>query len=235
MKNVFVLLLLVAASSSVLAADVETCRQLLNSQLQSYPEPHVEDPYFSDADKAYRDCRGAKFPVDIRVRALMKYGVGKDVRGDAQAATEAFREALAILDRAPGDQTSMLIEVLDGTVKAESNAHLRSDSIEHANRALALRRTKFGKESPQAVIGMVKLGIVYATFGDYAKSESLLRTAIRIAERTCGPECDVLSEAYSGMYALFATQGKEEEAKKHEEMATNARPPARKRASQGKD
>lgn len=236
MKSLLVLVSLwsLASSSPILAADAEACRRLLTSQLQAYPEPDRADSFFDDAEKAYRDCRGTKLPVDIRVRALMKYGVAKEVRGGAQAATGAFREAIAILDRAPGDQTTMLIEVLDATVLAEEHAHLRSDAIAHSTRALTLRRARFGNDSPEAVIGMVKLGIVHATFEDYAESESLLRTAVRIAEKTCGPECDALSEAYSGMYALYAAQGKEAEAKKYEEMAMNARP-ERKRASEGKD
>jgi tetratricopeptide (TPR) repeat protein len=235
MKKLLVLIsLLLASATSVLAGDADACRQLLMSQLQAYPETDAAAAYFDDAEKAYRDCRGAKLPVDVRVKALMKYGVAKEVRGDVQAATDAFREAVAILDRAPGDQTAMLIDALDGTVLAEEHAHLRSDAIEHSTRALTLRRTKFGNDSQEAVIGMVKLGIVHATFGDYDKSESLLRTAVRTAEKTCGPECDALSEAYSGMYALYATQGREAEAKKYEEMAMNARP-AQKRASQGKD
>jgi len=233
MKNVIVVISLLSLSSSVLATD-ESCRRLLISQLNAYAEPDAAAAYFNDAEKAYRDCRGARLPVDIRVKTLMKYGVARDVRGDAQAATDAFREAIAILDGAPGDQTTTLIEVLDATVLAESNARLRSDAIEHASRALTLQRAKFGNDSPEAVIGTAKLGMVHATFGDYGKSESLLRTAVRIAEKTCAPECDALAFAYSGMSALYSTQGKEEDAKKYDEMALNATP-SRKHASQGKD
>jgi tetratricopeptide (TPR) repeat protein len=234
-KSLFVIAtLLLVSSSSVLAADANACRQLLISPLPDQGGPDAE-AFFDDAEKAYCDCRAAKLPVDIRVKALLKYGIARDVRGDAQAATDAFREAVSILDRAPGDQTTMLIEVLDRAVMAENDARLRSDAIEHSSRALSLRQAKFGKDSPDAVRGMVTLAIVHATFEDYGKSESLLRMAVRIAEKTCGPECEALAFAYSGMYALYSTLGNEAEAKKYDEMALNATPPSRKRASQGKD
>ena len=237
MKNLLVLmsLLFLSSSFSVLAADAGSCRQLLVSQLKAYPEPAEAAAYFDDAEKAYRDCRSTSLPIDIRVQALVKYGTAKHVRGGVQAAIGAFREAIAILDGAPGDQTAVLIEVLDRTVSAESDAHLRTDAIAHANRALSLRQEKFGDDSPEAVVGRVQLGLVHATFEEYGKSESLLRTAVRIAEKTCGPECDVLAQAYSGMSAFYATQGNEAEAKKYDEMALNAIPPVPKRASRGKD
>jgi tetratricopeptide (TPR) repeat protein len=236
MKSLFVIasLLLLASSSSILAADANACRQLLLSQPEPYPEPDAAATYFNDAEKAYRDCRSTELPVEIRVKALMKYGTAKYVRGYTQAAIPAFREAIDILDSASGDQTQMLLELLDRAVMAETDARLRSDAIAHANRALSLQQTKFGNDSPEAIKGMVTLALVHATFEDHGKSESLLRTAVRIAETTCGPECDALSEAYSGMSAFYAAQGKEAEAKKYDEMSINARPP-RKRASRGKE
>lgn len=234
MKHLLVLsLLLFASSSSVLAADADACRQLLVSSL---PDEGGADAqaYFDDAEKVFRDCRGTALPVDIRVKALMKYGTSRAVRGSTQAAIEAFREALDILDSTSGDQTQMLIAVLDSLRMAETDAHLRLDSIAHAKRALSLRQVKFGDDSVEAVQGMVSLGFVHASFGDWGKCESLLRAAVRIAEKACGPECDALAEAYSGMAAFYASQGNVTEEKKYDELAINAIPP-RKRASQDKD
>jgi tetratricopeptide (TPR) repeat protein len=235
MKSLFLLsTLLLASASAVFATEADVCRQLLLSRMPD-EGPADAPAFFDDAEKAYRDCRSAKLPADIRVKVLMKYGRAQYVRGQTQGAIQAFREALEILDRASGDQTPLLLEVLDRVVTAENDARLRSDAIAHSSRALSLRQAKFGKDSQEAVRGMVTLAIVHATFEDYAKSESLLRTAIRTAEKTCGPECDALAFAYSGMYALYSTLGNEAEAKKYDEMSLNATPPSRKRASQGKD
>lgn len=233
MKSLLIIALLLASSPSVRAADADTCRQLLISALPDQEGAKAE-AFFDDAEKVYRDCRSTNLPTDVRVQALVKYGIAKHVRGQAQTAVQAFHEALEILDSASGDQTPLLLEVLDRTVMAENDARLRSDAIAHSSRALSLRQAKFGKDSPEAVRGMVTLAIVHATFEDYDKSESLLRTAVRTAEKKCGPECDSLAFAYSGMYALYSAQGKEAEAKKYDEMDLNATP-SRKRASQGKD
>jgi len=218
-KSLFVIaMLLLASSSSVLAADANACRRLLISPLPDQEGPDAV-AYFDDAEKVYRDCRSTNLPTDIRVKALLKFGVAKYVRGHGQTAISAFREALDILDSTSGDQTLMILEVLDRVITAENDALLRSDAIAHASRALSLRQAKFGKDSQEAVRCMVTLAIVHATFEDYGKSESLLRTAVRTATKTCGPECDALAFAYSGMYALYSTQGNEAEAKKYEEMA----------------
>ena len=233
MKSLFVVAALLLASPSVLATDAQ-CRQLLMSPMPDQDDAKAE-AYFDDAEKVYRDCRSTNLPMDVRVQALVKYGTAKHLRGQTQAAIQAYRQALEILDGVKGDQTQMLLEVLDRVVMAENDARLRSDAIAHSSRALSLRQAKFGKDSQEALRGMVTLAIVHATFEDYDKSESLLRTAIRTAEKTCGPECDALAFAYSGMYALYSTLGKETEAKKYDEMALNATPPSRKRTSQGKD
>jgi tetratricopeptide (TPR) repeat protein len=234
-KSLFLITtLLLASASSVFATDANVCRQLLISPLPD-EGPADAPAFFDDAEKAYRDCRSAKLPVDVRVKVLTKYGRAQYVRGQTQAAIQAYREALEILDSAPGDQTQLLLEVLDRAVSAETDARLRSDAIAHASRALSLRQAKFGDASLEAIKAMVLLGAVHATFGDWDKWESLLRTAIRIAEKTCGPECDARAEAYSGMAAFYGSRGNEAEAKKYEEMALNATPPSRKRASQGKD
>jgi tetratricopeptide (TPR) repeat protein len=225
--------LLLASSTSVLAADASACRQLLTSTLPDQEGPEAVR-YFDDAEKVYRDCRSTNLPADIRVKALLKFGTAEYVRGRAQTAISAFREALQILDSTSGDHTLVVLEILDRAVSAETDALLRSDAIAHASRALSLRQAKFGNSSPEAIKGMVILGAVHATFGDRDKWESLLRTAVRTAEKTCGPECDARAEAYSGMAAFYATQGNEAEAKKYEEMAINATP-TRKRASRGKD
>ncbi len=235
MKSLFVIAaLLLASPSSVLATDANACRQLLMSPLPDQGDEKAE-AFFDDAEKVYRDCRSSNLPMDIRVQSLVKYGTAKHLRGQTQSAIQAYREALEILDSASGDQTQMLLEVLDRSVSAETDAPLRSDAIVHASRALSLRQAKFGDASPEAIKAMVLLGAVHATFGDWDKWESLLRTAVRIAEKTCRPECEAMAEAYSGMAAFYGTRGNEAEAKKYEEMAINATPSSRKRASPGKD
>jgi tetratricopeptide (TPR) repeat protein len=226
-KNILPLvsLLLIASAPSTFAAETDVCRQLVTSLSFPTEGDGRQEAFFKDAEKAYHDCRDSKLPADVRARALVKYGVASDLRGYGQTAISAFREAVETLDRFPGDQTGLLIEVLDHATALETAARLRADAMAHANRALSLRRAKFGDQSAEAVTGMVNLAVAQATFGDYKASEMLLRTAVRTAERTCGPECDALADAYSGMAALYAAEGNEAEAKKYAEMSANANPP----------
>jgi tetratricopeptide (TPR) repeat protein len=219
----FVLLVLTLAPGA-LGADVQSCRQLLTS----LSPPGVEEghqAFLDDADTAYRDCRDSQLPFDIRVKALMKYGAANHVRGYKQTASSALREAIDILDHAPGDQTPMLLEALDSAVLIETDARLRSNAIAHAKRALSLREAKFGSGSAEAAQAMVDLSIVLITFGDFRTAEALLREAVRIAEKKCGPECVALSRAYMGMSVLYTTLGDQANAKRYDELALSAFPP----------
>lgn len=234
MKKLLILFSLMFATHSMLAANADACRQLLVSTPPNEGDADIE-AYFNDAEQAYRDCRGTNLPADVRVNALMKYAMAKRLRGYTQAAIPALRDAIELLDRAPGDQTLTLLEALDRLSMAETDARLQSDAVAHATRALALRKTKYGNDSAEAVTGMVHLALVHATFGNYAPSESLLKNAVRTADKLCGPECDALVEAYSGMYSFYETQGNAAEAKKYQQLSLDAAPPVRRRVSTGKE
>jgi hypothetical protein len=232
-KKLLMLISLMFVAHSTLAANADACRQLLVSTPPNEGDVDVE-AYFNDAEQAYRDCRGTNLPADVRVEALMKYAMAKRLRGYTQAAIPALREAIELLDRTRGDE-AMLLEALDRLFMAETDARLQSDAVAHANRALSLRKAKFGNDSAEAVTGMVQLALVHATFGNYAPSESLLKNAVRTADKLCGPECDALVEAYSGMYAFYEAQGNTAEAKKYQQLSLDAAPPVRRRVSTGKE
>jgi hypothetical protein len=123
-----------------------------------------------------------------------------------------------------------LIDILDYTAFMESRAGLRSDATVHAKKAVDLRAKTYGRASAETAEGFVHLAMVHVTFHEYAKTEALLRDAIRIAEKACGPECDALATAYAGMETLYEAQGMTAEARKYAEPGQNA-VPARKSGS----
>ncbi|HEX8251754.1 MAG TPA: tetratricopeptide repeat protein [Thermoanaerobaculia bacterium] len=221
-------LLLVSVSAD--AADVDACNRLLMSQP---PEEGTADPntYFDDAEKVYRDCRGSELPTDVRVKALAKYATAKYIAGHAQSASAAYSEAIELLGRSKGS-AAQLLDVLDKAVLAATDARLRTDAIAHAKRALALRRAEFGEDSPEVIAGIVNLSNVHIAFEELDQSESLLRAAVRTAEKRCASRCGELSLAYSGMSALYTAMGNEAEAKRYDELALSTMPvPVRKRTS----
>ena len=229
MKRTTVWIVLLVLTPGALAGDGsrggESCRELVAFVRPTLGEQGEDgERYLENADKAYRDCRGAKVPVDIRAKALFKYGIASASRERVQAALVALREAIGLLDRASDDHGEFLIEVLDYTASVESRAGMRTDAIAHAKRAAEMRAETYGSRSAEASEGMVHLAMVYVTFKDYAKAEALLREAVRIAAQACGPECDALVAAYAGMETLYEALGDKTEARKYGELGVNAVP-----------
>jgi hypothetical protein len=224
MKPTILILSLTLASPALSAAGVAECRQLLLSQA---PSGRAADPsaYFKDAERAYGRCRGAEFPLDVRVGALVKYAEAMYLRRDPQAASGAYREALALLDGAGEFKGVDLVEIIDDATLADTEAQLRADALAHSARALELRRAKFGVDSAEAAVGMVNLANVHSSFAEYAEAEALLRSAIATAEKACGPQCEALTFAYSGMVALYTAQGNAAEVSRFEALALDSVPP----------
>jgi hypothetical protein len=228
MKPTTLCIVLLLSSSSLMAEDLSReeakCRELVASVRPPLSEGEEGKQYLESADEAYRDCRGAKLPLEIRAQALFKYGIATATRQREQASIAALREAIDLLDHAGSGQTDLLVAILDYVAFVESRAGLQVDATFHAKKAVDVRAKTFGRNSAQAAEGMVHLAMVHVTFNEYAKTEALLRDAIRIAEKACGPQCDVLVSAYAGMETLYETQGKREEAKRYSELGQNAVP-----------
>lgn len=227
MKTTTLSIILLLGSSSLNAQDLSwdeaKCRELVASVRPPLSGGEEGRQYLESADKAYRDCRGANLPVEIRAKALFKYGIATAAREREQASIAALREAIDLLDPS-GEHTELLIEILDKVAFVESRAGLQTDATDHAKRAVDVRVKTYGRNSAQTAEGMLYLAMVHLTFHDYVKSEALLRDAIRIAEKACGPECDVLVTAYAGMETFYQAQGKPEEAKRYSELSQNAVP-----------
>jgi tetratricopeptide (TPR) repeat protein len=235
MKRTALCLFVLLWSVSVIAqhrSGEAVCRVLVASVRPPLDEGEQAKQYLDDAGTAYRDCRGSNLPVDVRVNALSKYATASAIREQHQAAIAALGEAIDLLDGARDVDMVLLIDVLGQAAFVESRAGLRSDATAHAKRAVEARIKKYGPNSVEAAEGLGHLAMVHATFAEYAQSEALLRDAIRIAAKACGPECDALVLAYVGMEVLYEAQGKTAEATKYAELAQNAVPTNRARTKE---
>jgi len=230
MRNTALSLVLLLSSVSMLAGEASrqlaNCRELIVAVRPPGSEGEEGKRYLDDADRAYRDCRAEKFPIEVRVDALFKYGLATAARERTQTAIAAYREAIDLLDRAGSRPSPRMIEILDSLAREESRSGLRAEALEHAQRAANLRSERYGRSSAEAAEGMVHSAMVHVTFKDYAATEKLLRQAIRVAEKACGPTCATLVDAYSGMAVLHDAQGNQAEARKYEELAMEAVPPS---------
>ena len=133
----------------------------------------------------------------------------------------------ARLDRAKKDNAELLIEALDKAASLESAHGLWADATEHSKRALDERVAKYGEGSGEASLGIVDLAAIHATFGDFEKAEKLFRQAVRVAEKACGPECEALFMAYTGMQTYYQLTGNAAEAERYAEKTGEALPSAR--------
>ena len=232
MKRTTVCIVLLVLTFSAVAGEVSrgggNCQELVAFVRPSLGEDGEDgERYLENADKAYRDCRSAKVPLEIRAKVLFKYGIASASRERVQAALDALREAIGLLDIATGDHTELLIEVLDYTASVESRGGMQTDAIAHSKMAADMRVERYGPNSAEAADGLTNLAAAYATFKEYEKAEALLRDAIQTAKQACGPECYALVKAYSGMEVIFSEQGNLAEATKYAELAQNAVPPSR--------
>lgn len=216
-------------ASPLFAADVTACRALAARELPGDDGSTSAQSFFDEAEQAYRDCRSAELPVDVRVQALLKYSLARGIRGNDQAAVAGSREALEALDRSESVDTKLLLTVLERLIHAETTARLRTDALAHANRALELQRATFGADSDEAIVGQIRVGIVHIEFGELDRAETILTSAVQLAEQKCGPQCDARSEAYTGMFVLRSAEGNEAEAKRFETMSFDAIPVTPKR------
>jgi tetratricopeptide (TPR) repeat protein len=220
-----ILLISLLASVSMAAADVSTCRELVATPIGDTAEQ--TQVFFARAEQAYRDCRKDVLPVDVRAKALLNYGQSSAIRNNVQAAVAAYKEAIDLLSRGKSDFSLLLLTALDRASYAESTLGLRGDAVAHANRALAIRTSRYGADSAEAVSGMVHLAMVHTTFENYAAAEALLNSALNAARKGCGDHCRPLAEAYAGFSAFHGAKGDEEAARKYEELGLSATPPTR--------
>jgi len=78
---------------------------------------------------------------------------------------------------------------------------------------------------------MTHLAMAYLTAGHREKSKALLRDALQVASKACGPECDALVAAYAGMEAFYDAQDDSAEARRYAALGVEAAPSSRRPSS----
>lgn len=218
----FVLTILVTPSyRAVVAADAATCRKLLSVERAI---EHDDGESARAAETAYLDCRSEKLPLDIRIAAYTRYGDAKVSAGATQAAIDIYRDALTVLDALNRPALELTLRVLDRLTEMESEAQHSADALSHARRASELRIEKYGENSPDAAIGLARIGLAYVMQKDFASADRYIDDAIRIADNACGPACDALAQAYAVKSTWYGAQGNTAEANRYEQMSIAATP-----------
>lgn len=202
-----------------MAADAAMCRKLLAIE-RAVENDNGESA--RAAEKAYLDCRGESLPLDIRITAYTRYGDAKVSAGEMRAAVDVYRDALTVLDTMKQPDVQWTLTVLDRLSEIENDAHSTPDALSHAKRAADLRVAHYGNGSPEAAIGLARLGIAYVVQKDFSNADRAISEAIRIARDVCAPTCEALSEAYAARSTWYADQGNAAEAERYASLSVDA-------------
>jgi tetratricopeptide (TPR) repeat protein len=214
-------ILLTATVHVAMATDAGMCRKLLSVE-RAVENDNGESA--RAAERAYVDCRGETFPLDIRIAAYTRYGDAKVSAGEMQAAVDVYRDALTVLDTMKRPDVELILSVLDRLSEIENEARHPEDALSHAKRAADLRAARYGTTSPEAAIGLLRLGIAHVVQKDFSSADRYIGEAIRISKSTCGPTCDALSEAYAARSTWYGDQGNTVEADRYANLSVAAAP-----------
>ncbi len=122
----------------------------------------------------------------IEQRMLQIEGLIAAAQGDTAGAIEAQTKALAISERALGENNPALwsdLEVIGVTLAKRSSWARAKPYLE---RALALRVAAVGSDHPDVATILTNLGAAYANSGEPDKARASYERAIKIRERTDG-------------------------------------------------
>ena len=101
-------------------------------------------------------------------------------RGSYDEARQLYLRALPVLEMALGPQNPATITTLANLCVASGRLTRYLDAKPVCTRALAVREKVFGPNHPDVARSLSDLGLLYASEGDLARAESLLRRALQI-------------------------------------------------------
>lgn len=169
---------------------------------------------------AFGVCTSPETPVELRNEAIVRWA---GVLNDSSAELSLLKKALQETEAAEGPDSQALLPLIHRLADLYSiKPSKRREALDFAQRGLGIRRQVFGETSPEAVEGLVLLGLFWLIEGmpdrNLPLAEQYLREAVKVAENACGPTCAPLSSALANLHALIKDQpGREGEAARIEE------------------
>ncbi|MDC3952976.1 CHAT domain-containing protein [Polyangium jinanense] len=109
-------------------------------------------------------------------------------------------------------------EKIEKDVEALYGAGKYGEALAAAQKLVALREQKYGKEHPKTGSALSDLGGMYLATGDYPKAEGFLRRAVEILEASKAPD-ELLATAVGNLATLLKKKGDTKGAEKAYERA----------------
>ena len=154
-----------------------------------------------------------QFPDDddnLLAKANLNWGLGLSYKSllKTDQATKSFKQALAQREKLSGADNPALINILTEL----ANIHLRLqhkpiEAVPLLERALAISKKHFGKESPEVATSLASLGNSKAESGDRAGALQDLKRSLEIYEQTPTSKPQEIANALQNLGNLYSSFG----------------------------
>jgi tetratricopeptide (TPR) repeat protein len=148
----------------------------------------------------------------LRAELLGKLGVLRQDQGQIAEAVAKHDEAIAILERLPGDQRRAMAEALCNRASARVRANRVDEGLDDYRRCLELRERTLDPDHPLIAAVIDAIAIVRADLGQHEQARKMYLRALAIQERGLGPEHPDVAETLSNLTLTLIDEGKAKEA-----------------------
>ncbi|MEM6989500.1 MAG: serine/threonine-protein kinase [Myxococcota bacterium] len=138
-------------------------------------------------------------PPDLEGRLHIQLSGALGDEGDAKAALEHARTALALYETVYGERHSNVADAHDRIGRLLQELGRSDEGLPEIERALAIETDLWGPDHPRVAASRVNLGVLYATTGRVEDSARELETALSQLEAIFGPESHELSSALTNL------------------------------------
>jgi tetratricopeptide (TPR) repeat protein len=129
-----------------------------------------------------------------------------DHRGQVGAAEPLYQRALAIEERRPGDESPLLVTILNNLALIYETQGRYAEAEILLERALSIREWQLSPTHPALHNSLVNLTCLYQTQGKFDEAEALSKRRIELIEQICGAEHPDLVPALENLAHLYQSQ-----------------------------
>ncbi|MEM7157900.1 MAG: serine/threonine-protein kinase [Myxococcota bacterium] len=140
-------------------------------------------------------------------------------KGALDDALVHLRQALALLDEAPGEHHRRRGTILDRIGIALARQGHLADALRHQQRALALVEQTVGPHHPHVANLLNNISVVLRMQGEHDRAIAKQMQALSIYENAWGEQHPLVATSIDNVGAAFAQQGRLDEARRHFERA----------------
>jgi CHAT domain-containing protein/tetratricopeptide (TPR) repeat protein len=140
--------------------------------------------------------------------ALYNLGLVYAAQGKHEQAEEAYKRALAIMEKAFGPDDPRVASTLDNLSIVYEAVGRYSDAEGLSKRALAVREKTASQNPLPLARNLNNLAIVYGAQGKYGEAEKLHKRALTIKEKAVGADKPTVAATLDNLASVYKVQGR---------------------------